>query len=61
MTKKEKELAYQIIVLLRIFQKETKKQYLKEETERLIRKLEKSLDKPSGPPLKRGGSKKQKK
>ena len=44
MTKKEKELAYQIIVLLRIFQKETKKQYLKEEIERLIRKLEKSLD-----------------
>ena len=43
MTKKEKELAYQISVLLRIFQKETKKQYLKDEAERLLKKLEKSL------------------
>ena len=43
MTKKEKEIAYQIAVLLRIFQKETKKQYLKNEAERLLIKLEKSL------------------
>ncbi len=43
MTKEEKKLAYQIAVLLRIFHKETKKQYLKDEAERLLRKLEKSL------------------
>lgn len=44
MTKEEKKIAYQIIVLLKAFQEETKKQYLKNEAERLIRKLEKSLD-----------------
>jgi hypothetical protein len=44
MTKEEKKIANQILVLLRIFQEETKKQYLKEEAERLIRKLERSLD-----------------
>lgn len=44
MTKEEKKIAYQIIVLLKSFQEETKKQYLKNEAERLIRKLEKSLD-----------------
>ena len=42
-SQKEKEIAYQIAVLLRIFQKETKKQYLKDEAERLLIKLEKSL------------------
>ena len=43
MTKEEKKLAYQIAVFLRIFQEETKKQYLKDEAERLLIKLEKSL------------------
>lgn len=44
MTKEEKKTVCQTIVLLRVLQDETKKQYLKDEAERLIRKLEKSLD-----------------
>lgn len=43
MTKKEKEIACQTIVLLDALKKETKKQYLKDEIDKLITKLEKSI------------------
>lgn len=45
MTKEEKKTVYQTVNLLRIFKDETKKGYLKNEAERLIRKLERSLEK----------------
>lgn len=43
-TKEEKKTAYQVINLLEIFKRETSKEYLKDEAERLIRELEKGLD-----------------
>ncbi len=44
MTRKEKVIAYQVINLLRMLKAETNKEILKDETERLISELEKSLD-----------------
>lgn len=44
MTKEEKKIAYQIIILLDALKSETKKDYLIAEIERLIRKLQKSID-----------------
>lgn len=43
-TRKEKVIAYQVINLLRMLKAETNKEILKDETERLISELEKSLD-----------------
>lgn len=40
MTKEEKKLIYQTIVLLRVLKKETKKQILKDEIDRLIKEFE---------------------
>lgn len=44
MTKEEKKLAYQTIVLLDALRKETKKQLLKDEIDRLIIELQKRID-----------------
>lgn len=44
MTKKEKVIAYQVINLLRMLKAETNKEILKDEIERLITEMEKSLD-----------------
>ena len=41
MTKEEKKIAHQVIILLTIFMEETRRDYLKMEAERLIRKIEK--------------------
>ena len=43
MTKEEKKVIYQTIVLLETIKDETKKDYLKEEAERLILELKKSV------------------
>ena len=43
MTKEERKTAYQVINLLLIFKEETKKDYLKQEVDRLVEELEKSL------------------
>ena len=43
MTKEEKKIAHQVIILLTIFMEETRRDYLKMEAERLIRKIERSL------------------
>lgn len=40
MTKEEKKLIYQTIVLLKVLKKETKKQILKDEIDRLIKEFE---------------------
>lgn len=40
MTKEERDLIYQTIVLLRILKKETKKLILKDEIDRLIKEFE---------------------
>jgi hypothetical protein len=44
MTKEEKKTVYQAVILLEVLRKETKKDYLKNEAERLIRKLERHLE-----------------
>lgn len=43
MTKEERKTAYQVINLLLIFKEETKKDYLKQEVDRLVEELERSL------------------
>ena len=43
-TREEKRIAYQVINLLQMFSEQTDKQYMKDEAERLIQELGKSLD-----------------
>ena len=43
-TREEKRIAYQVINLLQMFSEQTDKQYMKDEAERLIQELVKSLD-----------------